>query len=150
MKQNYKIIRKNWWRKFIFISFAFWVTRGVAKILANIYDFGYNNRCKRLSLQNSPPLIFSGVLAIPLVTVYMFFYKPNAYYHTKPEIKCIFKHKLNMIVILGRLLIDFFDRNCYLLIKYDLIRNASEIVYTTNPYILLWLLRVSYNKRKRA
>ena len=37
-------------------------------------------------------------------SVFMFFYKHNAYKHTQPEIKGVFKRKLSITVSLGRLL----------------------------------------------
>ena len=40
-----------------------------------------------------------------------FLLKSNAFDHNQPEIKGIFRHKLSMIVSLGRLLIDFFHWN---------------------------------------
>ena len=38
-----------------------------------------------------------------------FLLESNAFDHNQPKIKGIFKHKLSMIVSLGRLLIDFFS-----------------------------------------
>lgn len=52
-----------------------------------------------------------------------FLFKHNSYKHIQPEIKGIFKDKLSIIVNLGRVLTDFFHRNCYLSNKYDLIGN---------------------------
>ena len=57
------------------------------------------------------------------ITLHVFFYKQNAYKHTQPEIKDIFKHKLSIIASTGKLLINFFRGNCYVSIKYDLIGN---------------------------
>lgn len=60
-------------------------------------------------------------------------YRHNTYKHPQPEIKGIFKHELNIIVSIGGLLIDFFHRNCYVSIMYDLTGISCEIIYTMIP-----------------